>query len=67
MASLWRDQIYYLFGFLWLALNVIIIISSEVSIIVVYLCLCKGDYNWWWKILLYLNKKNNIWNIPLYK
>ena len=49
MASLWRDQIYYLFGFLWIALNVLIIVSSEVSIIVVYLCLCKGDYNWWWK------------------
>ena len=49
MASLWRDQIYYLFGFLWIALNVLIIVSSEVSIIVVYLCLCKGDYLWWWK------------------
>ena len=49
MASLWRDQIYYLFGFLWIALNVLIIVSSEVSIIVVYLCLCKGDYKWWWK------------------
>ena len=49
MASLWRDQIYYLFGFLWISLNVLIIVSSEVSIIVVYLCLCKGDYLWWWK------------------
>ena len=49
MASLWRDQIYYLFGFLWISLNVLIIVSAEVSIIVVYLCLCKGDYNWWWK------------------
>ena len=49
MASLWREHIYYLFGFLWIALNVMIIVSSEVSIIVVYLCLCKGDYNWWWK------------------
>jgi len=49
MASLWREHIYYLFGFLWISLNVLIIISSEVSIIVVYLCLCKGDYNWWWK------------------
>ena len=49
MASLWRDQIYYLFGFLWIALIVLIIVTSEVSIIVVYLCLCKGDYNWWWK------------------
>ena len=49
MASIWRAQIYYLFGFLWIALNVMIIISSEVAIIVVYLCLCKGDYNWWWK------------------
>ena len=48
MASLWREHI-YLFGFLWISLNVLIIISSEVSIIVVYLCLCKGDYNWWWK------------------
>ena len=49
MASLWRDQIYYLFTFLWISLIVMIIISSEVSIIIVYLCLCKGDYNWWWK------------------
>ena len=49
MASLWRDQIYFLFGFLWISLNVLIIVSSEVSIIVTYLCLCKGDYHWWWK------------------
>ena len=49
MASLWRDQIYYLFGFLWLALLVLIIISSEISIIVCFICLCFGDYNWWWK------------------
>ena len=49
MASLWRDQIYYLFGFLWLALLVLIIISSEMSIIVCFICLCFGDYNWWWK------------------
>ena len=49
MASLWREQIYFLFGFLFISLIVLIIVSSEVSIIVVYLCLCKGDYNWWWK------------------
>ena len=39
----------FLFGFLWISLNVLIIVSSEVSIIVTYLCLCKGDYHWWWK------------------
>ena len=49
MASLWRHQIYLLFGFLWVAVIVLIITSAEMSIIVVYLCLCKGDYNWWWK------------------
>lgn len=49
MASLWRYQIYFLFGFLWISLIVLIITSAEISIIVVYLCLCKGDYNWWWK------------------
>lgn len=49
MASLWRHQIYMLFGFLWVAVVVLITTSAENAIIVVYLCLCKGDYNWWWK------------------
>ena len=49
MTSLWRNQIYYLFGFLFIALLVLIIVSSEISIIICFFCLCKGDYNWWWK------------------
>lgn len=49
MSSIWRHQIYFLFGFLSVAGLILIITSAEISIIVVYLCLCKGDYNWWWK------------------
>ena len=49
MTSLWRNQIYYFFGFLFISLLVLIIVSSEISIIVCFFCLCKGDYNWWWK------------------
>ena len=49
MSSLWRNQIYYFFGFLFIALLVLIIVSAEISIIVCFFCLCKGDYNWWWK------------------
>ncbi|MCQ2818357.1 MAG: transmembrane 9 family protein [archaeon] len=49
MSSIWRHQIYFLFGFLTASIVILIITSSEISIIMVYLCLCKGDYNWWWK------------------
>jgi transmembrane 9 superfamily protein 2/4 len=49
MDSLWRHQVFYLFGFMWIAVIALVVVSGEISIIVVYLCLCKGDYNWWWK------------------
>ena len=49
MASIWEDRFGYIFTFLLISIIVLIIVSAEVSIITVYLCLCKGDYRWWWK------------------
>ena len=49
LGYMWRYQVYYLASFLTLSLLILVILSSEISIIFVYLNLCKGDYNWWWK------------------
>ena len=49
MGYMWRFQVYYLASFLVLSIFFLVVLSSEVSIIFVYLNLCKGDYNWWWK------------------
>ena len=49
MASLWRQQIYFMATFLWISVFLFVIITGEMSILVVYWNLCYGDYNWWWK------------------
>lgn len=49
MTSIWKHQIYFLASFASFATVFIIVSSSEIAIIVVYLSLCKGDYRWWWK------------------
>ena len=49
MASLWREQFFFMATFLWIAILILVIVSGEISIILVYVNLCKGDYNWWWK------------------
>ena len=49
MKSIWTYQVYYLASFLSLSLLFAIIISSEMSIIFVFINLCYGDHKWWWK------------------
>ena len=49
MASLWRQQIYFVATFLWISFYLFIMITGELSIVVVFCNLCYGDYNWWWR------------------
>ena len=49
MKSIWTYQVYYLASFLSLSLLFAIVISSEMSIIYVFINLCYGDHKWWWK------------------
>ena len=49
LKSLWTYQVYYLASFLSLSLLFAIVITSEMSIIYVFINLCYGDYKWWWK------------------
>ena len=49
LKSLWSFQVYYLASFFSLSLLFSIILTSEISIIFVFVNLCYGDYKWWWK------------------
>jgi len=52
MSALWLHQIYYIFGFLFLVMIVLIITCAEVSILLCYFQLCNEDYHWWWRSFL---------------
>ena len=49
MKTIWHHTLfYYLFGFLFLCFIFLMITSAEVSILMIYILLCKEDYRWWW-------------------
>ncbi|KAJ7525707.1 hypothetical protein O6H91_17G062400 [Diphasiastrum complanatum] len=49
MSSIWLGRIYYVFGFLFIVLILLIVVCSEVSLILTYMHLCVEDWRWWWK------------------
>lgn len=53
MSALWLHQIYYIFGFLFLVMVVLVLTCAEVSILLCYFQLCTEDYRWWWKSFLH--------------
>merc|ERR1711998_589740 len=52
MSSLWLNQFYYVFGFLFLVLIILGVTCAEVTIVLCYFQLCGEDYNWWWRSFL---------------
>jgi len=39
---------YYLFGFVSIVILILIITTSEISIVLTYSLLCAENYHWWW-------------------
>eukprot|EP01041_Mallomonas_annulata_P006757 gene6757-13699_t len=52
MSALWLHQIYYIFGFLFLVMIVLVATCAEVAILLCYFQLCNEDYRWWWRSFL---------------
>ncbi|XP_050527570.1 transmembrane 9 superfamily member 2 [Daktulosphaira vitifoliae] len=52
LNSLWSNQIYYMFGFLFLVFIILIITCSETTVLLCYFHLCAEDYHWWWRSFL---------------
>ena len=44
LASVWLDQYYYVFGFLFLVFLLLAITCAEIAIVLIYFQLCSEDY-----------------------
>ncbi|CAA0821134.1 Transmembrane 9 superfamily member 7 [Striga hermonthica] len=49
LTSIWLNQFYYIFGFLFIVFVILIITCAEITIVLCYFQLCSEDYNWWWR------------------
>ncbi|XP_075509028.1 transmembrane 9 superfamily member 7-like [Primulina tabacum] len=52
LTSVWLNQFYYIFGFLFLAFVILFITCAEITIVLCYIQLCCEDYRWWWRAYL---------------
>ncbi|CAF2038655.1 hypothetical protein HID58_032616 [Brassica napus] len=49
MSSIWMGRVYYVFGFLFVVMILLVVVCAEVSLVLTYMHLCVEDYKWWWK------------------
>jgi Endomembrane protein 70 len=47
-ASIWGHHIYTLFGILFLAFILLVVVTSFITIALVYFQLAREDHRWWW-------------------
>ncbi|MQL80237.1 hypothetical protein Taro_012691 [Colocasia esculenta] len=52
LTSIWLNQFYYIFGFLFIVFVILIITCAEITIVLCYFQLCSEDYDWWWRAYL---------------
>ncbi|XP_047166309.1 transmembrane 9 superfamily member 8-like [Vigna umbellata] len=52
LTSIWLNQFYYIFGFLFLVFAILIVTCAEITIVLCYFQLCSEDYLWWWRSYL---------------
>ncbi|KAL6549610.1 Transmembrane 9 superfamily member 11 [Orobanche hederae] len=49
MSSIWMGRVYYVFGFLFVVMILLVVVCAEVSLVLTYMHLCVEDWRWWWK------------------
>lgn len=49
MSSISMDRVYYIIGFMFVALILLVMVCAEVSLVLTYMHLCVEDWKWWWK------------------
>ncbi|XP_065575897.1 transmembrane 9 superfamily member 2-like isoform X2 [Artemia franciscana] len=49
LNSIWSNQMYYMFDFLFLVFIILVITCSDTTILLCYFHLCAEDYQWWWR------------------
>lgn len=48
-AAIWGHKIYTLFGILFIAFLLLMIVASFITIALLYFQLAREDYHWWWQ------------------
>lgn len=48
ISSLWMGQGYSLYRFIFITLILLIIVTAEIAIVIIFSILCSENYNWWW-------------------
>lgn len=48
LSSIWMGYGYYLFGFVSIVILILIVTTSEISVVLTYSLLCAENYHWWW-------------------
>ena len=52
MSAMWLHQVYFVFGFLFVVLIILIATCAEITIVMCYFQLCNEDYRWCWRSFL---------------
>lgn len=52
LTSIWLNQFYYIFGFLFIVFLILIVTCAEITVVLCYFQLCSEDYYWWWRSYL---------------
>lgn len=52
LTSIWLNQFYYIFGFLFIVFVILLITCAEITVVLCYFQLCSEDYYWWWRAYL---------------
>lgn len=52
LNSIWSHEVFYMFGFLFIVFDILIITCSEATILLAYFHLCAEDYHWWFRSFL---------------
>lgn len=52
MSAMWLHQYYFVFGFLFIVLLILVATCAEITIVMCYFQLCNEDYRWWWRSYL---------------
>mmetsp|Transcript_16392 Transcript_16392/g.41105 ORF Transcript_16392/g.41105 Transcript_16392/m.41105 type:complete len:629 (-) Transcript_16392:126-2012(-) len=47
-ASMWGHQVYTLFGILFLAFVLLVVVTSFITVALLYFQLAREDHRWWW-------------------
>lgn len=50
-ASIWGHKIYTLFGILFIAFVMLVIVTSCITIALLYFQLAREDHRWWWTVI----------------